>query len=877
VSTNYTLKLDSGSAPALEVSGGKGASLARMTRSALPVPAGYIVTTDAYRCVVSANDLNPLIEDALSALGPDPSTDQLDAAARKIADGFLAATVPADVVSALHSAYEDLGGDMPVAVRSSATAEDLPELSFAGQQDTYLNVIGSERVLWAVRRCWASLWTARAIDYRLRHGVQQESVALAVVVQHLVPAEAAGVLFTTNPLNGRSDEMVINAAWGLGESVVGGQVTPDTVVADRATGGAKSIDIGHKDTMTVATAEGTGERAVEERHRDAQVLTSRQIAELCELGIRVEAVFGAPQDVEWCLTDGTFSIVQARPITTLAKGTAPVPEVPPAETWHGPSPRARYLRNNIVELIPDPMTPLFATLGRNSINRSMGRLMTHFMGHQGWMPEQLIVEIEGYAYYNGDFDTKGILQILWHSVGIARRMFTGVEARWREADTAYRAKVAEYQGRDWQTASSRVLLQTAPEVLDLAISYYGALVGGLIPAAWISEGLFTVFYKALVRRKSGPRPEEFLLGFDSIPIRGAKALYDLAQWAATIPSLTGYLTRADSPEIADQIEAPVGVPDTDWGCWRSRLDAYLLAYGATIYDLDIAKPTPADDPRPVLETLKLYLRGEGTDPHARQRATAEARRAAVTAVETRLRGLRQRWFRTLLDRAQTRAPQREDGLATLGLGYPTVRAVLMELGRRLVAAGFVSESSDVFWLAESELATAARALDAGTTVGSGAAAVAERKALWYARREVVPPMGLPLPPKLVRRLFPALGSADDAPGSGDGEHALRGTPCSQGVVIGTARVLRGPEDFGQLEVGDVLVAAITTPAWTPLFARAGAVVTDVGGPLSHGSIVAREYGIPAVLGTGDASRKIRSGDRVRVDGGTGQIRVLQSP
>jgi phosphohistidine swiveling domain-containing protein len=285
------------------------------------------------------------------------------------------------------------------------------------------------------------------------------------------------------------------------------------------------------------------------------------------------------------------------------------------------------------------------------------------------------------------------------------------------------------------------------------------------------------------------------------------------------------------------------------------------------------KPTPADDPAPTLGTFKLFLRGEGSDPHARQTAATERRERATQAVLQRLRGLRLRLFRTQLARAQKYAPLREDGLADIGLGYPLLRQMLLEVGRRLVEAGAIDVPDDVFWLTEAQVREAAAAVDANQHVESMADSVRESIALVRARKQVTPPTTLPLPPRFLRKLLP--GQFGVEVGAGDEADTIRGIACSAGSVAAVARVLSGPDEFDQMEPGEVLVAAITTPAWTPLFAMASAIVTDVGGPLSHGSIVAREYGIPAVLGTGVATRRLHTGDRVRVDGSSGTIEILE--
>ena len=939
MNSEYILPLSGGRAEiTLERAGGKAASLARLVEAGLPVPGGFVVSTAAYARFVEENGLRPQIEAALATVDPArPST--LEAASRDIGDVFAGGSMPDDVAEAIAAAYGSLEREPAVAVRSSATAEDLPNLSFAGQQETYLNVRGVEAVQAAIVRCWASLWTARAIGYRARHEIDQGTVRLAVVVQRLVAAEAAGIMFTANPMNGRRDEVAINAAWGLGEAVVSGEVSPDTIVADKATGEVREVTIGNKAVMTALTPGGTAQQPVDPGRRGARVLDDAQVAALVSLGRKVEALYGTPQDVEWCWAEGAFYILQSRPITTLESALLPgntglppgmgshavtdslqggvwrsddLPgnaealgtprssvacsttaecqagawrsqeKVPPPSEWKVPNPKARYMRNNIVELIPDPMTPLFATLGRRVINERMSRAMAEYLGRSGLISDEIVIPIHGYAYYNGEFSRGAIGWILLHSVSIMRRMFTGAIERWQKARASYKAAVADWQAQPWRTFSTTEILDAVPTVLGEAIAYYVACVSGLIPAAWISEGLFTIVYKTLIRRQDDPDAATFLLGFDSVPIRGEKALYDLASWARARPALTRLLLETPADRLAAQVSASASAPDTmsvppeiseGWEEWRARFRGYLAQYGATIYDLDFQKPTPADDPGPTLGTFKLFLRGEGSDPHARQAAAAARRDQATQEVLQRLRGLRLRLFRTQLARAQTYAPLREDGLADIGWGYPLLRQMLLEVGRRLVETSAMDAAGDVFWLTEAEAREAAAAIDAGHPVACMVESVQARIALVQARKQVSPPPSLPLPPKFLRRLLPAQFGVE--PRQEEGADTIRGIGCSAGSVIARARVLDGPEAFDQMEPGEVLVAAITTPAWTPLFAMASAIVTDVGGPLSHGSIVAREYGIPAVLGTGGATRRLRTGDRVRVDGTKGTVEILE--
>ncbi|TMD50431.1 MAG: pyruvate, phosphate dikinase, partial [Chloroflexi bacterium] len=286
------LALDDASATLEEV-GGKGASLARMAAAGLPVPPGFHITTAAYRRFVTENGLQEQILAAVSGISA-VTVDRpaaLEEASRQIGRLFENGVMPDAIAGAIRQAYAELGGgELPVAVRSSATAEDLPEMSFAGQQETYLNMRGEAMVLEAVKRCWASLWTARAIDYRARHGIAPQDVSLAVVVQQLVTAEAAGILFTANPLTGARDQVMINAAWGLGEAIVGGQVTPDTVIVDKANGTIIEQNISEKDVMTVMTGrtgEGTHEEPVPADQRTRAVLSPAQAAELARIGVQI--------------------------------------------------------------------------------------------------------------------------------------------------------------------------------------------------------------------------------------------------------------------------------------------------------------------------------------------------------------------------------------------------------------------------------------------------------------------------------------------------------------------------------------------------------------------------------------------------------------
>jgi pyruvate,water dikinase len=832
------------------------------------VPAGFYVTTAAYQHFVAANKLQPGI---LAALPPADNTQlaELESAASIIRALFEQASIPPDLEDAIVQAYTSLAPQNDaIAVRSSATAEDLPNLSFAGQQETYLNIQGAEAVLTAVKRCWASLWTARAISYRVQHKVDQHAVSLAVAVQMLVSAESAGILFTVNPITGNRGEMVINVAWGLGEAVVGGLVTPDTLIVDRSTGRVLQREIADKQVMTARTIDGTIERSVPDELRQAPALDDDAAAELMRLGTQIENLFNMPVDIEWARADGRFHILQARPITALPEALAPIPT-----EWNLPDPKGMYLRNNIVELMPDPLTPLFGTLGRAAINAGMQRAMTA-IGGQNILPPEVIVTINDYAYYNGTFTPGQIGRILLSSVGFVSYMFRDAEQRWRdEAYPHYVAVLERWQSKRWREFPAVVILSGVREIMDAVIDHYMALLAGVIPIAWVSEGLLTGVYDRLLKQSDDPPARTFLLGYASTPIRAEQEIYDLAQRCRTRAGLSAYLARTPAPQLAAEFagnQPPQGVDTDDWRIWQNRFHSYLQQYGHAVYDLDFARPIPLDDPAPLLETLKLFMSGQGSNPHTRQEAAAQRREEATAAMLQRLTGLRLRLFRTLVTWAQTYAPLREDGLAAIGLGYPLLRQMLRELGQRLIQTGAIEQADDVFWLIEAELKQAAIALDRDKPLSSFAAPVQQRKAVWRAAKQVTPPILLPQHSAFMGIELSRFGPAGTSTAD---ENTFEGVGASPGLVTAPACVIAGPEEFDQMQSGAVLVARITTPAWTPLFARAAAIVTDVGGPLSHGSIVAREYGIPAVLGTGTATQHIRSGQMITVDGDAGRVSI----
>jgi rifampicin phosphotransferase len=855
----YTLQITDARA-ALETTGGKGASLTRMVNAGLPVPGGFHLTTAAYRDFVRENNLQLQILAALeNARVESPAS--LENASQVIRQLFEDAQIPAEIEMALVDAYAAMQ-NAPVAVRSSATAEDLPDASFAGQQDTYLNVRGADAVLAAVKACWASLWTPRAIAYRLKNAIDQEVVALAVVVQELVFADAAGILFTANPINGRRGELLINAAWGLGEAIVSGAVTPDTIVYDKLKGRITSRKIAEKEVMTVRTHTGTEEQPVPADKKKKAALNKEQILELAQLAVRIEAFYEMPMDVEWAFAGGKFSILQARPITVL-----PV-------DWVVPDTRAIWARGSLAEHTPSPVTPLFATFGLEIANEATTRMWEQMVGRKAKdiMPSGgMYVPLNGYVFGGVRMTGKEILTVMKMSFSQIGPMFKGSVTRWQAARTEFVSIVEQWEQKNLAEMSPPELIGAIRTVFLASCTYF-TRIQTTLPAASSSEVMFTRLYNSLVKRKGDPEATTFLVGTDTISLQAEKSLYDLAEWIQPDAQLTAYLQCTGTGDLLEQMKGgstPEDVPAQVWIEWRVRFGQHLERYGSTAYEFDFAMPTPLETPGPMIDAIKGYLSGKSSSPHARQQEMIERRDEATRQVLARTHWPVKGWFTRLLKWAQETSPMRENSIFDMGMAHPLVRRMFAELAGRLVTAGALNDPEDIYWLEKDELMSLLADLERNETLPNMSARVPARKENWQEALKVMPPVMLP-----ERSRWKKLVHGGEMENK-DGTIILNGVGTSSGTVTAPACVIFSPEDFGKLRPGDVLVAVTTTPAWTPLFAIASAVVTDIGGPLSHSSIVAREYGIPAVMAARQATRTIQNGQMLTVDGASGKVVIEQ--
>lgn len=798
----------------LVVAGGKAANLGELTRAGFPVPAGFLVTTDAYARVADALDI-----DRRARAGDSAASIRASLETR---------AVPDDLRSLIERAYGELGAG-PVAVRSSATAEDLPGAAFAGQQDTFLGVIGPDAVVDAVRRCWASLWTDRAISYRERLGIASDEVRIAVVVQALIDADVAGVLFTADPVTGNRGRTVIDAGAGLGESVVSGLVTPDHYLVDD-TGSTVDWTPGRSEVILRASAGGIRTDA---GSASGQPLLDRAaVAGLARLGSEVAAHFGRPQDIEWAIADGRIFLLQARPMTALP---------PPPLRLNPLQKRAAAV---LLDYLPVRPYPLDVTTwwrhGPAGLMLSVVRGIGVRIDEAGLLPEVDGV-VDRFVPPMPRLTPKTVTAP-FRLVFRARRFDPAV---WR-SDTRYvrfEAAVRELRAARPDRMRWGALVRF-PRQVYRAITPITGLRSDYLPGAGISVGLLLALLTVLGRRKL---LGDLLVGAQTRTTDGNDALTRLSATVRNSPELQAIFAGTDPAGIA---AALAGV-DAAAG-FRAEFARFLDEYGhrETTSPVLASSPTWSERPAVALGLIGvLASAGPAGRPDRGGEAEAELFRHPFLSGP-----FRRAQARRILERAREGIRFREDSHFEFMRLLPPLRAALLEIGRRLAAPGVLTSPDEVFHLRFEEIEEIA---DPGRLPTAQFARLRAAVRSRAARRDELASV------KLIdlSQIYPAPG----------GDVLVQGSPASGGVATGVVRVIRDAQDFGTLLAGEVLVCPYTNPSWTPLFQRAAAVVVDSGGVASHAAIVAREYGLPAVMGTGTATSVLSTGQRITVDGNTGRV------
>jgi rifampicin phosphotransferase len=846
------------------VVGGKGARLGELSRiEGIRVPAGFCVTTDAFqRIMAEAPSIDDQL-DRLSRLKPDDreAIRALSLGVRRTLEGI---AIPDDLAAAITRALARLGEQAACAVRSSATAEDLPTASFAGQQDTYLNVMGPAAILQHVSRCWASLFTERAVTYRLRNGFDHRKVHMAVVVQQMVFPQAAGILFTADPVTGNRKVASVEASFGLGEALVSGLVNADVYKVRDGEVVAKTVAT--KQLAIHASPEGgTQEQAIEPERQEQPALTDAQVVRLVELGRRIEACFGRPQDIEWCLVDDDFQIVQSRPITTLF----PIPA-------SGDEENHVYVSVGHQQMMTDPMKPLGLSVWQLTTPRPMseagGRLfvdVTQILGSPAsragllealGKSDPLIRDALETVLDRGDFipslpdEGPG-----WAPPGGGHTAIETDPAIVAELIARSQTSIAALK-RDIRTKSGSALLDfILADLQELKRIQFDpqsmqVIMAGMEATWWLNDQLHAWLGEknaADTLTQSVPNNVTSEMGL---------ALLDVADAIRPHPEVVAFLQHVEDEGFLDELPKLAGGREA-----RDAIRAWLDKYGMRgVGEIDITRPRWSERPTTLVPILLGHI--ESFEPGAGERRFEQGRQQAWKKEQELLERLRalpdgQRKAeeaKRMIDRVRTFAGYREYPKYRMVSRYFVYKQALLEEAERLVKAGVFREKEDIFYLRFEEIQDVVRTNQVDDQL------IRQRKDEFRSYRALTPPRVLTSDGEAVAGAY----RREDLPAG-----ALVGLPVSAGTIEGRARVILDMVE-ADLEPGDILVTTYTDPSWTPLFVAIKGLVTEVGGLMTHGAVIAREYGLPAVVGVEHATRLIRDGQRIRVHGTDGYVEIL---
>ncbi len=829
--------------------GGKGANLGELSHiEGIQVPAGFCVTTDAFRLIMAQTPSTDSLLDGLSRVQPE-DRDAITALSAQLRGAIEETTVPDELVAAITGQLAQFGERAAYAVRSSATAEDLLGASFAGQQDSYLNVAGPAQILRHIGRCWASLFTDRAVTYRMRNGFDHRRIQMAVIVQQMVFAQAAGVLFTADPVTSNRKLVWIEAVHGLGDAFVSGMTNADTY----------QVRDGAAMTKTVATA------------GRVPILTDAQVLRLAQLGRRIESHFGCPQDIEWCRVGDDFSVVQSRPITTLF----PIPATDDGENHV-------YVSVGHQQMMTDPIKPLGLSLWQMTTPRPMaeagGRLFVdvaralatpqgraRFFGPLG-RSDPLIGDALQAVLDRGDF----IKALPDDDPGDTPSPVDSIET-----DPAIVTALIEHQRRSVAVLERDIRAESGPALFEFILNdiraelranlfdprSMQAIMAGMDATWWLNDTL----HEWLGEKNAADTLTRSVP--DNVTSEMGLALLDLADAIRPYPEVVKFLQDVERDGCADD-SFLAELPQCAGGLEaRAGIRSYLGKYGMRCAgEIDITRPRWSEQPATLVPTILSNVRNFEPGAAARRldEGLEEARQKEADVL-TRLRELpdgarKADEVKRMIDRVRTFAGYREYPKYAMVCRYFAYKQALLREADRLVQQGTLREKEDVFYLRFQELHDVVRAKEADKQL------IEDRKQVFASYAALTPPRVFTSDGEIITGTY----RRDDLPPG-----ALAGLPVSAGTIEGRARVIL---DMAQadVEAGDILVTPFTDPSWTPLFVTVAGLVTEVGGLMTHGAVIAREYGLPAVVGVENATVLIRDGQRIRLHGTAGYVELLPS-
>ncbi|MEA2682627.1 MAG: rifampicin phosphotransferase [Chloroflexota bacterium] len=860
---NYVLGFQEIDRAQVAVVGGKGAHLGELSRiDGIRVPAGFCVTTDAFQRVMATE---PSIDDRierLSHLDPD-DRGGIHTLTADIRGTLERIAIPDEVAAAITRSLAHLGEATAYAVRSSATAEDLPTASSAGQQDTYLNVVGAAAVLRHVSRCWASLFTERAVTYRLRNGFDQRNVHMAVVVQQMVFPTAAGILFTADPVTSNRKVVSIEATFGLGEALVSGLVNADMYKVRDGQVVTRRVATKHL-AILASPAGGTQQVAIDPERQEQSVLSDAQVVRLAQLGRRIEAHFGNPQDIEWCLVDEEFQVVQSRPITALF----PIPEIDDQENHV-------YISVGHQQMMTDPMKPLGLSIWQLTALRPMfhagGRLFVDVARDLASPASRarLLVLGKSDPLIGGALQTvvdRGDLIPSIRDAGPGGPPAGGTPAP-IDTDPAI---VSDLVGRSQASIAAlrrEIRKRSGSELLDFILTDLKELqritsdprsmqviLAAMEASGWLNEHL----QEWLGEKNAADTLTQSVPG--NITSEMGLALLEVADVIRPHPEAVAFLQSVEDDGFLDELPNVAGGREA-----RHAFDAFLDRYGMRCAgESDITRPRWSERPTTllplVLGNIKNFEPGAGKQRFEQGRQEAQTKEQELL---DRLRALpdgeqKAEQTRRMIDRVRTFSGYREYPKYGIVSRYFVYKQALLDEAGRLVQDAVLRESEDIFYLTFQELQDVVRTKHVDEQL------IVQRKKAFRSFKALTPPRVLTSDGEVIAGAY----RRDGVPTG-----ALVGLAVSAGIIEGRARVILDMGD-ADLEPGDILVTAYTDPSWSPLFVSIAGLVTEVGGLMTHGAVIAREYGLPAVVGVEQATRLIRDGERIRVHGTDGYVEIL---
>jgi phosphoenolpyruvate synthase/pyruvate phosphate dikinase len=852
--------------------GGKGANLAELSRiKGIQVPEGFCVTTEAYKKITGNNqELNSLLDELTRFKAEE--REHISEISAKIRMVIERTPISKDIEEEIAGYLTKFGEKDAFAVRSSATAEDLPTASFAGQQDTYLNIIGKEAILKHISKCWASLFTDRAIIYRIQNRFDHSQVYLSVIVQSMVFPQASGILFTADPVTSNRKVLSIDASFGLGEALVSGLVNADVYkvsggkVIEKKVSNKKLAIYGLKDG-------GTKEQEIEFDRQNKQALTDEQILSLASMSRKIEEFFGCPQDIEWCLVDDEFYIVQSRPITTLY----PIPEANDQENHV-------YLSVGHQQMMTDPMKPLglsFWLLTTPAPMRTAGgrlfvdvapmlaspagrETLVNVLGKSDPLIKDALTTIiergdfikslpddkkeQGPGKSNKDVPHADYQTLKDYDPAIVSDLIrsnqTSIEALKQNIQTKSGSELFEFILEDLQQ-----LKKTNSDPQS-----FGVIMTAMNASSWINEKIKEwLGEKNAADTLSQSAP-------NNITAEMGLALLDVADVIRPYPEVINYLQHVKEDNFLDELIQFKGGQEA-----REVLDAFLNKYGMRCAgEIDITKTRWSEKPTTLVPMILSNIKN--LEPDASIRKFEQGRQQALKKEQEILGRLRQlpdgeqkaEETKRMIDLIRNFAGYREYPKYGMVTRYFIYKQALLKEAGKLVQAKVIQEKEDIYYLTFAELHEVVRTNKLDYQL------ISKRKDEYKSYEKLHPPRVITSDGEIVSGKY----KRENLP-----TEAIVGLAVSSGVIEGRARVILNMED-ANLEDGDILVTSFTDPSWTPLFVSIKGLVTEVGGLMTHGAVIAREYGLPAVVGVENATRLIKDGQRIRVNGTDGYLEIL---